>query len=56
MDNDGDGSLSLEELQVNVRGSIRGQFSPDKIFQMLDLDKGGSISQEEFKSYFVALS
>ena len=55
MDNDGDGYLSLDELQANVRTSIKGQFSPEKIFRMLDLDKGGTISQDEFKQYFTSL-
>ena len=55
IDEDGNGLITREELHQNVRNSIKGQFSPDKLFMMLDRDNSNEVSREEFKSFFINL-
>ena len=55
VDTDGDGSISRSELHQNVRNSIKGQFSPDKLFQMLNLNDDDSVTRQEFKDFFINL-
>ena len=46
IDDDGNGFITRDELHLNVRNSIKGQFSPDKLFMMLDREHNNEVSRE----------
>lgn len=56
IDNNGDGSISLEELTNHMKQAGYADDAVSKIFRKLDINNDGGVSQEEFRAGLVQYS